>query len=84
MAWRFLGKREEDLEGFSWFVFFLLFIIEIKNGSFLFFYGHCMWGHAHKRLKSHLGVKHENLGLDPKGNNGWNQINNEMKERLGH
>ena len=37
-----LKGGEEDLEGFSWFVFFLLFIIEIKNGSFLFFYGHCM------------------------------------------
>ena len=23
-----LGRREKDLEGFSWFVFFLLFIIE--------------------------------------------------------
>ena len=43
-----LGEREEDFEGFSWFVFFLLFIIEyiivfnffeFKNGSFLLFYG---------------------------------------------
>ena len=27
-------------------------------------------------------MKHENLGLNPKGNNGWNQINNGMNERL--
>ena len=30
-----------------------------------------------------LGVKHENLGLYPKGNNGRNQINSRMNERLG-
>ena len=59
-----LEEREEGLKGFSWFVIFILFIIEqiivfnffeIKNGSFLFFYDLCMWGHAHKMLKSQLG-----------------------------
>ena len=43
-----------------------------------------MWEHVDKSLKNHLEVKYKNLGANQKGNNGWNQINNGINERLGH
>ena len=39
---------------------------------------------THKRLKNHLGVKHENVELNQKGNNKWNRTNNRINEMLGH
>ena len=32
----------------------------------------------------HLGVKHENVELNQKGNNQWNRTNNRINEMLGH
>lgn len=38
--------------------------------------------HPWEAKGSSWGVKHGNLGLEPKGNNGWNQIDNELNGRL--
>ena len=88
MSWRFLGEKKTlkvflNLFSFYFIIkWFFFYFFKIKNGSFLFFYGLCMWRDAHKKLKSHLRVKHKNLGLHPKGNYGWNRTNNGMNKRF--